>query len=216
MHARVKVCGINSEAAFDAAIEAGADWIGFVFFPPSPRFVTPARAAALSARHLAGPPRVGLFVDPTDEAIEAVLAALPLDVLQLYAEPARAASLRRRFARPVWRAVGISARADLPDDAAGADALLIEAKAPPEATRPGGNALRFDWSLLAHWRAPAPWLLAGGLDPLNVAAAIAESGATAVDVSSGVESAPGVKEPALIRAFIAAARAPLPESVRGG
>ncbi len=216
MRARVKVCGINSEAAFDAAIAAGADWVGFVFFPPSPRFVTPARAAALSARHQAGPPRVGLFVDPADEAIEAALAALPLDILQLYAGPARATSLRRRFARPVWRAVGIAARADLPNDAAGADALLIEAKAPPEATRPGGNALRFDWSLLAHWHAPVPWLLAGGLDPDNVAAAIAASGANAVDVSSGVESAPGVKDPALIRAFIEAARIPLPESVRGG
>jgi phosphoribosylanthranilate isomerase len=210
MHARVKICGINSEPAFDAAIEAGADWVGFVFFPPSPRFVTPARAAALSARHPAGPPRVGLFVDPTDEAIEAALAAIPLDILQLYAEPARAASLRRRFARQVWRAVGIATRADLAHDAAGADALLIEAKAPPEATRPGGNALRFDWSLLAHW------LLAGGLDPRNVAAAIAQSGATAVDVSSGVERAPGVKDPTLIRAFIEAARAPLRRSVRGG
>jgi phosphoribosylanthranilate isomerase len=216
MRARVKVCGINSEDAFDAAIEAGADWVGFVFFPPSPRFIMPARAAELSARHPAGPPRVGLFVDPTDEAVETALAAVPLDILQLYAEPARAAWLRRRFARPVWRAVGIATRADLPDDAACADALLIEAKAPPEATRPGGNALRFDWSLLARWRAPAPWLLAGGLDPDNVAAAIAASGATAVDVSSGVESAPGVKDPDLIRAFIAAARAPLPESVRGG
>jgi phosphoribosylanthranilate isomerase len=207
MSGRVKVCGINSEAAFDEAVAAGADWIGFVFFLPSPRFVTPARAAALSARHAGGPPRVGLFVDPSEAEIAAVLAALPLDILQLYAAPERAALLGRRFERPVWRAVGVAARADLPLDVNGEAALLIEAKAPPEATRPGGNALRFDWSLLGGWQAPGPWVLAGGLDPENVGAAIAVSGACAVDVSSGVESAPGVKDPARIRAFIAAARA---------
>ncbi len=223
MRGRVKVCGINSEAAFDEAVAAGADWIGFVFFPPSPRFVTPARAGALSARQPGGPPRVGLFVDPSEAEIAAALAALSLDILQLYAPPERAAALGRRFGRPVWRAVGVATRADLPAAADGADALLIEAKAPPEATRPGGNAMRFDWSLLAGWVAPAPWVLAGGLEPENVGAAIAASGARAVDVSSGVESAPGVKDPARIRAFIAAARAawrePAPrrrQAVRGG
>jgi phosphoribosylanthranilate isomerase len=216
MRTRVKVCGINSEPAFDAAVAAGADWVGFVFFPPSPRFITPARAAELSARHPAGPLRVGLFVEPTEEAIAGALLALPLDILQLYAHPARAAWLRRRFARPVWRAVGVGTHTDLPNDSGSADALLLEAKAPSEATRPGGNALRFNWSILANWRAPAPWVLAGGLDPNNVASAIASSGARAVDVSSGVERAPGIKDPALIRAFIAAARAPYPESVRGG
>ncbi|HWA79972.1 MAG TPA: phosphoribosylanthranilate isomerase [Acetobacteraceae bacterium] len=225
---RVKVCGVNSEAAFDAAVSAGADWIGFVFFPPSPRFVTPARAAELSARKLGGPLRAGLFVDPDAAMIEAALAVLPLDVLQLYAAPERAAALGRHFGRPIWRPVGVASRSDLPRDAAGADALLIEPKAPPEATRPGGNAMRFDWSLLADWRAPGPWVLAGGLNPENVGAAIAASGATAVDVSSGVERVPGAKDPALIRAFIAAARAAWraqddeaaarqrPEAVRGG
>jgi phosphoribosylanthranilate isomerase len=220
----VKVCGINDATAFDAAVAAGVDWIGFVFFPPSPRFVTPERAAALSARQKNGPPRVGLFVDPTEAAISAALEALPLDILQLYTTPARAASLRQRFGRPVWRAVGVSERSDLPVDAEGADALLLEAKAPADATRPGGNAARFDWSMLAGWQAPAPWILAGGLDPGNVAAAIAATGATAVDVSSGVERRPGVKDPALIRAFIAAARAAgaaraarrCPEPARGG
>ncbi len=203
---RVKVCGINSEEAFDAAVESGADWIGFVFFPPSPRFVTPVRAAELSARRAGGPPRVGLFVDPTEQAISAALAALPLDILQLYASPARVAALRRHFGRMVWRAVGVTRRDDLPYEAGDADALLIEAKAPVEATRPGGNARRFDWLVMAGWQAPAPWILAGGLDAGNVAEAVAMTRASAVDVSSGVERRPGVKDPILIRAFIAAAR----------
>jgi len=203
---RVKICGINSEAAFDAAIEAGADWVGFVFFPPSPRFVTPARAAQLSLRHPGGPPRVGLFVAPTEADIGTTLAALPLDILQIYAPPERAAEWRRRFGRPVWRAVGVAGPDDLPGTAEGADAFLIEAKAPEDATRPGGNAISFEWSVLAGWHAPAPWLLAGGLNPENVARAIAETHTSAVDVSSGVESEPGVKDPALIRDFVAAAR----------
>ncbi|MDI3309348.1 MAG: phosphoribosylanthranilate isomerase [Acetobacteraceae bacterium] len=207
MTARVKICGINSPAAFDAAITAGADWVGFVFFPPSPRHVTPEQAAALSTRHPGGPPRVGLFVAPTDEEIARTLATIRLDVLQLYVPAGRAAELRARFGLPVWRAVGIAASADLPRTADGADGLLIEPKAPPGASRPGGNALDLDWSLLEGWHAPAPWLLAGGLTPDNVAEAIRATGAPAVDVSSGVESGRGLKDPALIRAFIAAARA---------
>jgi phosphoribosylanthranilate isomerase len=203
---RVKICGINDAAAFDTAIDAGADWVGFVFFPPSPRFVTPAQAAALSARHAGGPPRVGLFVDPTVEMIAAVVASVRLDVLQLYGR-IDATALRARFGLELWHAVGIDRAEDLPRDAGGADALLLEAKPPPEATRPGGNAARFDWSLLRGWTAPAPWILAGGLTPDNVAGAIRATGAAAVDVSSGVERARGVKDPALIRAFIANARA---------
>ncbi|HEY1931630.1 MAG TPA: phosphoribosylanthranilate isomerase [Acetobacteraceae bacterium] len=206
MSVRVKICGLNSPAAFDAAIEAGADWVGFVFFPPSPRFVTPAQAAALSERHPGGPPRVGLFVDPTESAIADVLAKFRLDVLQLYG-PVDAAALRERFGVTIWRAVGIDTAADLPRDAGGADALLLEAKPPPDATRPGGNAAVFDWSLLRGWSPPVPWLLAGGLTPDNVADAIRATGATAVDVSSGVERGRGVKDPALIRAFIANAHA---------
>jgi phosphoribosylanthranilate isomerase len=203
---RVKICGINDEAAFDAAVDAGADWVGFNFFPRSPRYVTPARAAALSARAPEHPPRVGLFVDPTEEEIAATLAQVKLNVLQLYGA-VDAPKIRARFGLPVWRPIGVSSRADLPADCRGADALLLEAKAPPEATRPGGNARSFDWSLLAGWTAPCPWLLAGGLTPDNVAEAIRATGATAVDVSSGVESAPGVKDAVRIRAFISAARA---------
>ncbi len=203
---RVKICGINDPAAFDTVIAAGADWVGFVFFPPSPRYVTPAQAALLSARSPGGPPRVGLFVDPTVDMIAATLDVVQLDVLQLYGAGDRLPMLRERFGLPIWRAVGIEAAADLPSLSGGADALLLEAKPPPEATRPGGNAVRFDWSLLHGWNAPAPWLLAGGLTPDNVAEAIHATGAAAVDVSSGVEKARGVKDPALIRAFIANAR----------
>ena len=197
----------------DAAAEAGADWIGFVFFPPSPRYVTPAQAASLSARAPASDPRgapqrVGLFVDPTDAEIDAALAALTLDALQLYVDAQRAAAVRARFGVPVWRAVGVALAGDLPVALQGSDALLLDAKAPAATSRPGGNAQAFDWSLLAGWTAPGPWILAGGLTPANVAAAVRASGAAAVDVSSGVERAPGVKDPDLIRAFIAAARAP--------
>ncbi len=203
---RVKICGVNDSTAFDAAVAAGADWIGFVFFPPSPRALTPDAAAVLSGRHAAGPARVGLFVDPGDAEVAAVLAAVRLDALQLYVEPARAAVVREKFGVPVWRAVGVARAADLPVAAEGADGFVIEPKPPAEATRPGGNAIPLDWSLPAGWQAPAPWLLAGGLTPGNVAGAIRASGALAVDVSSGVERSRGVKDPALIRAFVAAAR----------
>lgn len=202
---RVKICGINDAVAFDTAVAACADFVGFVFFPPSPRFVPPAQAAALSARHPRGPSRVGLFVDPTEATIAEALNAVRLDILQLYGR-CDPAALRTRFGVSVWRAVGIETAADLPRDAEGADALVLEAKPPPAATRPGGNALAFDWSLLRDWQAPAPWVLAGGLTPDNVAEAVRATGARTVDVSSGVESARGVKDPALIRAFVANAR----------
>jgi len=206
--ARVKICGINSADAIDAAVEAGADWIGFVFFRASPRYVTPIRAKELSARHKGGPPRVGLFVNPTGAMIADVLAEVRVDILQLYGAGDELAGLRARFDLPVWRPVGVSAASDLPEALKGADALLLEAKPPPDATRPGGNAVQFDWALTKGWKAPGPWLLAGGLDPDNVATAIRLSGAEAVDVSSGVERAKGVKDPELIRAFIRNARGP--------
>jgi phosphoribosylanthranilate isomerase len=202
----VKICGINDPGAFDAAVEAGTDWVGFVFYPPSPRHVAAEAAAALSARVSGGPGRVGLFVDPADGLVESVLRAIRLDALQVYAGRGRVAELRTRFGRPVWHALGIETEADLPATAGGADRLVLEAKPPAEATRPGGNAARFDWSLLRGWRAPAPWILAGGLTPENVGVAVLATGAAAVDVSSGVEHRPGVKDPALIRAFVAAAR----------
>ncbi len=204
---RVKICGINDPVAFDTAIEAGADWVGFVFFPPTPRVVTATEAAALSARVAGGPPRVGLFVDPTEDAIAAVLGEMRLDILQVYGRIPHIGALRARFALPIWRPVGIEAATDLPSDDRGADCLLLEAKPPPAATRPGGNAVSFDWSVMRGWTAPCPWVLAGGLTPDNVAEAVRATGATAVDVSSGVESARGVKHAGLIRAFIAKARA---------
>jgi phosphoribosylanthranilate isomerase len=199
---KVKICGINDPVAFDTAVEAGADWVGFVFFPHSPRFITSSAAADLSSRTVGGPLRVGLFVEPSDAAIATVLQAVPLDILQIYGRADDLPALKARFGLPIWRPVGIATAADLPVGASGADALLLEAKPPAEATRPGGNATSFDWTLLRSWSAPTPWVLAGGLTPDNVATAISRTGAVAVDVSSGVERTKGVKDPTLIRAFI--------------
>lgn len=206
---RVKICGINSAAALAVATDGGADYVGFVFFPPSPRCVTPQAAAAIRATRRDAPPAVGLFVKPDADEIAAVLADMPLDVLQIYGDAAVARAIRARFGLPVWLARGVSAPAELDlatEAAQGLDGMVIESKPPPGATRPGGNATALDWSLLAGWTPALPWLLGGGLTPENVGAAIAQSGATGVDVSSGVESAPGVKDPALIRAFINASR----------
>ncbi len=203
----VKICGLNDAEGVDAAVAGGADYLGFVFFPPSPRYVSPAAAAALAARHGTGPLRVGLFVEPEEEAVATVLARVPLDILQVHASPAQAAALRARFGLPVWRAVPVASAADLPAAAPGIDGLLLDAAPPRGATRPGGNARAFDWSLLRGWHAPCFWLLAGGLTAQTLPAALAATGAPAVDVSSGVESAPGRKDPARIAAFLAAARA---------
>lgn len=208
MTVAVKICGINDAAAMAAAVAAGADLVGFVFFPASPRAVTPAEAARLVRP---GPLKVGLFVDAPDALIAEVLEAVPLDLLQLHGEetPARCAALRARFGRPVIKALGIAAAADLDrlaDYAPAVDRFLLDAKAPPGAPLPGGNAAPFDWRLAAGRAIPRPWLLAGGLTPGNVAAAIALSGAPGVDVSSGVERARGVKDPARIAAFVAAAK----------
>lgn len=203
----VKICGINTPNAFDAAIEAGADFLGFVFFPPSPRYITAETAAALSGRLTGGPPRVGLFVEPTADVIAQVLGTVRLDALQVYGASEQIANFRSRFGLPVWHAVGVGTRSDLPDRHYGADRLVIEAKAPAGATRPGGNATTFDWTILRGWPAPVPWILAGGLTPGNVADAVQATGAPAVDVSSGVERTKGIKDPALIRQFIRAAKA---------
>ncbi len=204
---RVKICGINAPDAFDAAADAGADWIGFVFFDKSPRHITPEHAAALSARRAGSPKRVGLFVEPSDASIAAALAAIRLDVLQLYAPAPRVAEIAARFGVPVWRSIAVATEADLPAALGAEQAMVIEPKAPAGATRPGGNATALDVSVLAGWTPDFDWLLAGGLRPDNVASAIGATGASAVDVSSGVESAPGAKDPGLIRDFIAAARA---------
>ncbi len=203
---KVKICGVNSPAAYDAVVEAGADYLGLVFFEASPRFVTPTQAAALAVRAAGGPRRVGLFVAPSDAAVAATLAALRLDALQVYADAARCRALKERFGIPVWRAAGIASRDDLPVSDEGLDGFVIEPKPPAGATRPGGNATALDWSLLAGWPAPGFWLLGGGLNAHNVATAIAATGAPGVDVSSGVETAPGVKSPNLIADFVVEAR----------
>ena len=211
MSIAVKICGVNSPEALAWAAEAGADFVGFVFFPPSPRAVTPEQAGAISASLTGGPRRVGLFVDPGDALVEAALAAAPLDVIQLHGEetPARVGEIRARFGVPVMKALGIATEADLAqvaEYAPVADRLLLDAKPPPDAVLPGGNAAPFEWRLARLAAIPKPWLLAGGLTPANVAEAIAASGAPGVDVSSGVERARGVKDRGLIRAFIQAAR----------
>lgn len=202
----IKICGVRDSAGADAVAKAGAEWVGFVFFPASPRATTPAEAGLLAARHPGGPKAVGLFVEPTDEDVERALAKVPLAALQVHAGSARAAALQRRFGVPVWWAAGVVGQADLPVEAPGVTRLLLDRKAAADAPAPGGNAEAFDWSVLRGWAPPVPWVLAGGLTPGNVASAIRETGAAAVDVSSGVERRRGEKDPALIAAFVAAVR----------
>lgn len=212
MGVAAKICGISSEDAVAAAVAGGAAYLGFVFYAPSPRAVTAEQAARLCAGSPAGVARVGLFVDATDEAIEAVLAAAPLDILQFHGSepPERVIEARVRFGRPVMKAVAIAGPEDVASAAGyedAADRLLFDAKPPrrPDVL-PGGNGLAFDWSVIAGrvWR--VPWMLSGGLTAELLAEAVHISGATAVDVSSGVESRPGVKDPDKIRAFLAAVR----------
>lgn len=207
----VKICGIKDTAALEAARQAGADMVGFVFFPPSPRAVTANQAGELARSYADGPKRVGLFVDPDDAMLAATLAEVPLDILQLHGEetPARAGEIRVRFGKPVMKALGIGSKADLARLAEYADQVdyfLLDARPPPGSALPGGNAQAFDWALMKGEKPPRPWLLAGGLTPANVVQAITTSGAPGVDVSSGVERARGVKDPAAIAAFIAAAK----------
>lgn len=207
----IKICGVTTPEALDAAIAARADHIGFVFFAKSPRNVAPGDAAALAARAAGRISRVGLFVDAADSLIAEAVAAARLDVLQLHGSetPERAAQLRARFGLPVWKAVAVASAADIARAeawAGAADLVLFDAKT-PKGSLPGGMGLAFDWSLLAGWKHRAPWGLAGGLNPANVAEAVRLTGAPLVDTSSGVESAPGVKDAGLIAAFCAAARA---------
>lgn len=206
-----KICGLSTPATLDAAIRHGASHVGFVFFPASPRHLTFAKAAELFARVPAHVAKVGVFVDPEDEMLEQAVASAALDVLQLHkTTPERAAAIRARFGLPIWGAVAIRTRTDL-DAAASyrdvADRILYDAKTPDGAALPGGMGLRFDWNLLAGFRHPLPWALSGGLDPANVAEAIRTTGAELVDVSSGVESAPGTKDEAKIAAFLRAVSA---------
>jgi phosphoribosylanthranilate isomerase len=209
----LKICGVNAPAALAAAVAGGADYVGFAFYPRSPRYVTPQVAHGLAAQAPARLTKVGLAVDLDDAELAAILAAVPLDMLQLHGgeSPARVAQIKARFGLPVMKVVKIAGAEDLAAAAAYfrvADRLLFDAKAPKEMTGalPGGNALAFDWQLLAGKTWPLPWMLSGGLDPENLAEAIAISGARALDVSSGVEDRPGLKNPDKIRAFLAAAK----------
>ncbi len=211
MTVRVKICGVTSVEAVEAAAEAGAAYIGLVFFAKSPRAVDADRARALA---LAAPPglcKVGLFVDPGDQFLKETLDVAPLDMIQLHGgeSPERVADIGRRAGLPVMKAVAIGGPQDLaslPRYEAVADQILCDAKPAPGAASPGGAGVVFDWRLVAGRRWRRPWMLAGGLTPENVADAVRLTGAAQVDVSSGVESAPGVKSPEKMRAFVAAAR----------
>jgi phosphoribosylanthranilate isomerase len=204
-----KICGLTTPETVDAAVAAGAAALGFNFFAPSPRYLAPIAAASLIGRVPAGIAKVAVLVAPDDALVAAVLAA-GCDVLQLHgATPQRLAGLGAAHGVPVWAAVGVRTRADIAaaTDAAGpADLLLLDAKAPNDAPLPGGNGLSFDWRLLADQPPQRRWGLAGGLDPGNVAEALARVTPALVDVASGVEEGPGVKSIEKIRAFAAAVR----------
>jgi phosphoribosylanthranilate isomerase len=212
MGIRIKICGINSAEAADAAARAGADFVGLVFHPASPRNLTLDGAAAL-AKRLRGRPRLAaLIADLDDDPIAAIVKAVKPDFLQLHGSEsaARTAAIAARFGLPIIKAFAIAEAADFEPVAGYADAaamFLFDAKAPQSAMRGGGHGAAFDWTLLKGRAFARPWLLAGGLNASNVARAIEASGAPGVDVSSGVESAPGVKSAALIGAFVATARA---------
>ena len=210
MTVRVKICGLRTPEAVDAAVSAGAAYVGFVFFAKSPRNVSVAEARALALRVPPGVAKVALTVDADDATLDAITGAVPLDMLQLHGRetPERVAEVRARYGLPVMKAVGVATEADV--EAVGryaqvADQILIDAKPMPDADLPGGNGVAFDWKLIAGKDWEKPWMLAGGLTAENVAEAVRLTGARQVDVSSGVESAPGVKDAGLIRAFIKAA-----------
>jgi phosphoribosylanthranilate isomerase len=207
----VKICGLKTIEALDAALDAGADMVGFVFFPPSPRNLGLEAAKVLGERAKGRAKKVALSVDATDAELTAAIEALRPDMLQLHGKeaPERVASVRSRFRLPVMKALPIETRADLSPVytyAKVADWLLFDARAPREATRPGGLGKPFDWTLLRGLDPALRYMLSGGLDANNVAEAIRVTQAPAVDVSSGVESAPGVKDRAKIGAFVHAAR----------
>jgi phosphoribosylanthranilate isomerase len=208
MPVTAKICGLSTPVTLDAAVAGGASHVGFVFFPPSPRHVTFDQSAALAAQvpdHVA---RVGVFVDPEDALLDQAIRSARLDAIQLHRTTAeRAAAIGARTRLPVWAAVPVKARADL--DAAhafrgAAQRILYDAKTPEDAKLPGGMGLRFDWTLLQGFDHPLPWALSGGLDAANVAQAVGISGARLVDVSSGIESAPGVKDVGKITEFLKA------------
>jgi phosphoribosylanthranilate isomerase len=209
---QVKICGINSPEAADAAISAGADYVGLVFFPRSPRHVTPEQAASLATRLRCRCRVVAVLVDATDAEIDLAVEAARPDFLQLHGQesPERVAAIQHGLGIPVIKAIGVADAADLAAVAGleqVADRLLFDAKAPRETGRPGGHGAAFDWQLLRGRRFSRPWLLSGGLNAENIARAILACAAPGVDCSSGVETSPGVKSPHLIREFVVAARA---------
>ena len=211
MSVLVKICGLKTPEALDVALEAGADMVGFVFFPPSPRHVGLAAAAELGRRVGDRARKVALIVDADDVLLKSITDALRPDLLQLHGAetPARVQAIKARFGLPVMKAIAVEARADLAAVKrynTVADRLLFDARAPREATRPGGLGKPFDWHLLEELDLAVPYMLSGGLDPDNVAAALRITSAPGVDVSSGVERAPGEKDHDKIRAFIRAAR----------
>jgi len=213
MPVEVKICGLDRAEAVDAAVEGGAHYTGFVFYPPSPRNLTPERAAALTARVPSSVVKVGLFVDPTDAEIDAVLALNTLAMIQLHGSetPERVADVKRRSGLAVMKAIKIARREDVVSASAYydvADRILFDALAPASLANalPGGNALSFDWTLLNGLAVPLPWMLAGGLTADNLAEAIRLTKARSVDVSSGVEDRPGMKSLDKIGTFLAAAK----------
>lgn len=208
---RVKICGLTEAQHISAAVRAGAGYLGFVFFEKSPRHITPEVAATLLGAVPPGVAKVALVVDMTNADLDALLDQVPIDMLQLHGSesPERVAEVRVRYGLPVMKAVGISSTEDLPQlesYAQCADQILVDAKPPKGADLPGGNGLAFDWRLISGRRWPVPWMLAGGLTPQNVREAIRLTGARQVDVSSGVERAPGVKDTKLINTFISEAQ----------
>jgi phosphoribosylanthranilate isomerase len=212
MSVLVKICGLKTPEALDAALDAGADLVGFVFFGPSPRHVASDETARALAERVSGRAgKVALTVDADDATFDRIVASLKPDMLQLHGKetPERVVALKKRYGLPVMKAIAVETKADLgaiATYAPVADRLLFDARAPREATRPGGLGKPFDWTLLRDLHPGIPFMLSGGLDPANVAEAIATTRAPGVDVSSGVERAPGEKDPDKIRAFIRAAR----------
>ena len=209
MAVTAKICGLNHPAAVSAAVAGGASHVGFVFYPPSPRAIDPLKGASLAAGVPAGVVKVGLFVDASDEDIARTLAEAKLDMLQLHGDetPRRVKDVRRKFGKPVMKALRVASAADIAaadEYLPAVDWLLFDAKPPPEmkGALPWGNAISFDWSLIAGRSWSKPWMLSGGLNLGNLADAVRTTGATTVDVSSGVEDSPGRKNPEKIAAFL--------------
>ncbi|MGV7216569.1 phosphoribosylanthranilate isomerase [Bradyrhizobium sp. UFLA05-112] len=215
----VKICGLSTRETLDVALDAGADMVGFVFFPPSPRHLSLETGRDLGRQVKKRALKVALTVDADDATLDNIMDALSPDILQLHGKEstARLRDIKQRFGRPVMKALPIETAADLavlPGYAAVADRILFDARPPKDATRPGGLGAPFDWHLLENLDLKLPYMVSGGLHAQNVAEALRLTGAGGVDVSSGVESAPGVKDPEMIKAFIRAARATQELSVR--